>query len=302
MINGTKPATSLPKRQFHRSFGGVAINQIPDFNLDAGLWMPDQDVDGAPTECTGYAVTDIKTDFDKQLYSPDWQYAKTLQLENVGPTTTGADFHVAMQSAVVFGSIKKAQATLTALSQGEIYTADINNWPFALNALAAPNAEIGTYNALGNGDCFDSIASAAYTNKMGVSIGSPWYREWAVPDANGIVMSPANVNDTTILPWHNWVIKGLKTINNTQYLIGKSWQGTKYGWGGFHLISRATINSVMTVSGTGAISFADSGNRFINLCLIFLRQQPALLPYLSEIMRANQLLPQAQVINQRTLK
>lgn len=300
MRNGTQPLSKPPKREFHRNFGGVTLAQIPDFNLDAGLWMPDQDADGAFTECTGYTVTDIKSDWDKRLYSPDWQFAKTLQLANVSPligAQNGADIHIAMQSAVVFGSLEAKMAPFTALLKGEQFVADINNWPFSpLNTEAIINAEIGTYNALGNGDAFSSILSAAYVNKMGVSVGTPWYQEWEQIGAglgkmvpgNGIVSMPSDINDAQgLAPWHNWVIKGKKTIAGVEYAIGKSWQGKKYGDGGFHYIPREIINAVFAVSGTGAISFADNGSRFINLLIIFFSQTPQGLAILPEVLASS---------------
>jgi hypothetical protein len=286
MISGTKPLLNPPKRQFHRYFGGVSLAQIPDFNLDAGLWMPDQEADEAPTECTGYTVTDIKADFDKVLYTPDWQYAKTLQLEGVTPTTGGADFHVAMQSAVVFGALKMINMPFSAATKGELFVANIKNWDPTLGLSAVNAAEIGTYNALGMGDDFSSILSAAFINKMGVSIGTPWFPEWENQVGSDGILPMPNLNvDFSTLPWHNWAIKGKKTTDKPR-TVGKSWQGTKYGDKGFHYIDQETLNAVMTVTGTGAISFADTGNRILNVLIIILSKTPQGLALLPEVIMA----------------
>src|ERR1700722_6183561 len=126
IIKGAKLSGRTPTKKFHLLFGGTAI--IPDFNVDIGLQMPNQGTDSAPTECTGYASTDLGTDIDHNLYSPDWAYAQTLRMEGSQPTTAGADPLTAMQVAVSQGLLPRSVAPISCETMGELYCANWANW------------------------------------------------------------------------------------------------------------------------------------------------------------------------------
>lgn len=286
IVNGTKPLKKLPRKQFHRVFGSTAPDNIPDFNVDAGLTMPDQNVDGAPTECTGYMSSDIMTDITKIVQCPDFMYAATLYLEGVGPTTEGADFHVALQALVALGSLPINLANLSALKQGELFVANWTNWADVLKTAARKNVQNGTLNLLGNGDPFDSIMSAVYTSKLAGSLGSIWYEEWNNVGPDGILPMPANIEGTTYSPWHNYAAKGKKTISTTKYIPLKSWQGTAIGDKGWLYMSREVANAVFAVQGTGAIGLNPNAMRWASLIGILVQRFPALLPDLPQLLRA----------------
>ena len=121
---------------------------------------------------------------------------------------------------------------------------------------------------------------------MGVSIGTPWFPEWeSQVGADGILPMP-NLNvDFSTLPWHNWNGKGKKTTDKTR-LVGKSWQGPTYGDKGFHYIDQQTFNAILAITGTGAISFADTGNRILNVLIIVLSKTPQGMALLPEVIVA----------------
>src|SRR3954465_4016348 len=103
------------KYLFHRSFGAVSPLDLPEsYSCDAGLTMPDQNADGAFTECTAYTTTDLATDEDGIEYSPDYTFAQTLRLINVPANTQGADQRTALKSAIAYGLLLKDHAPVSA--------------------------------------------------------------------------------------------------------------------------------------------------------------------------------------------
>lgn len=285
--NGTRPIKRLPRKAFHELYGGIDVSTIQDFNLDAGLTMPDQDADSAPSECTGYTVADILTDIFKVAFSGDFSYAAGLHLDGIASSNEGGDFHSSMQAAVMFGGQTQIAASLRASNVGELEASEWTAWTAKDKSQALANAQNGTLNALGLADSFDSIRNTLAQGKISISMGSPWYSEWEYQTkADGIMPMPANVNSITGLPWHNYKICGQKTINNTPYLIVKSWQGTKYGDGGYSYISREVCDAVLEVSGTGAITFNPSAVRWVSAIGYISQRFPGVLTNLPELLKA----------------
>jgi len=74
-----KPRKDYRNYSFHRTFGSTVPNFIqPDFDEDAGLTMPDQNMEGLPFACTGYTQSELCQDMDKSSYKPKYNYEKTL--------------------------------------------------------------------------------------------------------------------------------------------------------------------------------------------------------------------------------
>jgi len=268
--SGTRPIKRIPRKQFHVLAGGTL--DVPDFNLDSGVLMQDQDADGAPTECTGYGVTDDLYDINKIEYTPDFQYASTLFLEGVKPSTGGADPLVAMQSAVVFGSLQKSQANISAKTDGELFIANWENWqPFLKTSAFASKRPVDVRNALGFTDSFTSIISAAWNGDVSVHLTTPWYNEWQNPPENGVLPMPANPSNVDGLPWHFHSIKGKKTVNGSPLAIDKSWQGSGVGDNGLLYFTPQVLNAVLEVPGTSALIFVMSGTRFVPYTKIMLQ-------------------------------
>ncbi len=279
--SGTRPVKRVPRRKFHRNFGSTSVSSIPDFNLDSGLWTPDQNADGAPTECVGYTVAEIITDIKKKIQSPDFGYAGSLWLEGNGPSVNGVDFHLGLESAVVVGSIDIDQSLIRASNKGELFVSDINNYSDSLRKLALTNVQNGVFDVLGNGDHFDSILSALYTGQVGISIGTPWFPQWEQATISGMLPPVFDLSKVDSLPWHNWVVKGKKTVNGTAFLVAKTHQGKGYGDNGFTLYDRDTINRVLSIPGTGAMTLSLNASRWFSLASIALQHYktiPFILP------------------------
>lgn len=244
--NGTKP-TKIDHRDydFHKSFGALNLKAIPfpqEYNTDAGVTMPNQEIDDysftpfVPAElsgCTNESTSDVATDLSN------------------GSKIRRPDVVEAITHANALGGYDVRQSLLTGLQ------------PNPLNP-----KRLGWYSAIFNiraigQDFFDAIRDAMAsggTERRSVSIGTPWYPEFEpVGNGNGkmtlsgIISEPANWS-TDGMPWHNWKICGWKMIDGQVYLIGKSWQGAQYGDKGFCYFNRQIINHLMSIPGTVAFT------------------------------------------------
>ncbi len=224
-----KPYQSHKDYDFHKSYGTVlGAAQLPDtFNVDAGLWQPNQEaqnclfspcVPAMPFGCTNYGSADLCADEDGKLYNP-------MDLENVTHANAlgGIDIRTALKATMqVWGR-----------------TAYFN---------------IRSYGII---DPFDAMRLAMYSSqpeKRAVSLGIPWMQEFMQP-VNGIVPMPATV-DTLGIPWHNPSICGWKTIEGKPYLVVKPWIGTNYGDQGFCYFSREVFNVIMSINGSCAFTLS----------------------------------------------
>lgn len=279
MIGGTRPAKHLSReREYHRHFGGISVDQIPDFNVDSGLTMPNQIADNAPTECVGYTGADFLTDIFKVPFSPDFTYAAARQISGDGPGIDGASFHAGLQSLVMFGGLKQTDATIAAIDKGEMFISDWNNWGLETRLKKSyAYKQNGVLNVLGFGDPFTSILSACYTNKLAVSLGTPWYLEWSHPSDAGVVPAPINPRNVQLLGWHNYAAKGKKTIKGIPHLAVKSWQGNNVGDGGWLYFPREVVNTALSIGGAGALTINKNANHFISMLAILVQRFPGLL-------------------------
>lgn len=285
ILHGTRPARHISReRIFHKHFGGVATAALPDFNLDAGLTMPDQEADNAPTECVGYTAADILTDITKVPIDPDFSYAAARFVSGDGPGTEGASFHAGLQGLIAVGGLMTHDATFHALDRGELFVSDWNNWQPYQKTKALLSAQNGLYNVLGNGDNFSSILSALYTGRIAVSLGSPWFKEWQGLPAESILPMPADMQLQAIsayTPWHNYAAKGQKTINGQKLIPIKSWQGH------WLYMPQDVANAVFALAGTGALTLNPKANRWWSLVGILLQRFPQLITHLPQLLNLN---------------
>lgn len=234
MNHGTRP-TPLDHRDYsyHRTFGGLTPVFPENFSADQRLTNPNQDADGLFQACTGYTQTDNQNDEDILIYDPAYTYSRTCYMEG-HDENTGCDVRTSLKSTQVYGYNRK--------------DAPVTDLPVDRKGGAF-------YNIYDDGgmDWFDSIRTAVLKEKKGASIGSPWFVEWAVPQ-NGVLTSQFVYDGNPYhYSWHNWAIKGWKTVDGVPYLLGKSWQGR-----GFDLLSREAINKVMEIRGSVAFIQAKS--------------------------------------------
>src|SRR3990167_5413029 len=129
--NGARPTELDPRDySFVATFGALSPIALPDeYSVDAGLTMPDQNGDGNPYSCTGYTTTDLGTDQDNVIYSPEYTYMKTLFLQGLPPETNGSDIRPALKSSKVYGLLPRLNTPIDLLGKGEDFTAAQANWP-----------------------------------------------------------------------------------------------------------------------------------------------------------------------------
>lgn len=281
ITNGTRPAKDIYKVAKYQHFGAISVDTIPDFSLDPNISHPDQEADGAHTECTGYTVADILCDIFKQYYSADFSYAAARAIAGDGPGTDGASFHAAMDSLVGWGGLPAHYATYTAGTRGEQFVSDFNNWKDDLEE-SRKYAQNGVKNVLGNGDAFDSVLAALNQGRISVSIGSPWFPEWADFGGQSGILALPKTQYSSI--WHNYVLKGKQTIGGVPYIIAKPHIGLK-GDNGFVKLSREVINFTLAVPGSGALTIDPNAIRWVSLLGITSRRFPGILPFLPKLIK-----------------
>lgn len=215
-------------RSYPRTFGTTTT--FPDeLNLDVGFGFPDQNADGYPNGCTGYTQADIAADEDTIEYQPRFTYDKTRMMEGTYPEDVGCDIRDSLESTIAYGLLAKGETTDDQAGfhrRGAYY-----------NVVDDPNL-----------DAFDDVRSAIATNRRSVSCVTPWFAEWEYP-VKGVIAAPK-----TLTGYHNWKICGWTQIAGTPYLIGKSWQGPRYGDSGYHYVSREIFNAVMAMPGSGCFT------------------------------------------------
>lgn len=275
MINAVKKV--LPDhRDFSatRTFGSTTTITLEEsYSCDANLGMPDQNTDGLPDGCTGYAQTELCQDEDGISYFPRYTYDKTLFFEG-SQEGQPCDIRDSLKSTIIYG----------VLPLGTSQTI-----PGEADTVAATHRRASYYTIeLNTGlDWFDSIRNmlwASRSYKGSVSVASPWYPEWTGTSTNstGVVSTPSN---WTWVVGHNWKIPGWTTINGVPYLMVKSWQGKLIGNNGWLYFSREIFNQLMAINGTGAFMlFKEDPNNPADIQLVKLSVTDWLQSYFRLIM------------------
>lgn len=214
---GTFPTKPSRKDYSHKSFGAIQVPFPPEYNTDAGLDMPNQNADGLPNGCTDFAQSELANDLVQQAITTPQQ----LETATHANASGGIDIRTSLKAAISLGWIT------------------------------------GFFNveALDGQDIFDAVRDAQIsggTEKRSVTVGSKWFPEFETVSSTGILPIP-NFNGINYT-WHDWDIKGWKTINDQVYLVGKSWQGSTYGDNGWCYFSRPLFNQLMAINGSVAFT------------------------------------------------
>lgn len=243
MINrGLKRRKYKDPRRFSytRTFGAVVQADIPDFVVDKGLPIPCQnDSDpywgnpALPNGCTGFSVAGVAETDLKQPVDPRFTYDKTLLIQNgqEGDTCTLQD---AFKSGTVYGVRLKGETDEQALVHRRSPYFEVD-----------PNY---------GQDWFEALLSAVYTNQRPVSVGTTWLPEW---ESFGFRQGNSGIMVNVPTKWiggHAWNIVGKKTIGGVPFLVAETWNGTKWGDGGYCYFSREVINATMKIRGSDALT------------------------------------------------
>lgn len=240
--SGIQPVTlDLNDFSWHgtfRQFGATSLPQLPnEFSVDAGLTIPDQNRDGYPWGCTGYAQGDNSVDELGLPVRYPFIYLKTCFYEN----------HDTNEGCLVRNSLKMTRDYGIQLATE---TTDEE---------AAQHRGGYYFNVYDDGglDWFDSIRVAIWKEHKGASLCSPWFNSWNSIANHGLLPTPLYFELQTAkkhpdkLPWHNYSCKGWKMINSQPYLLIKSWKGKEYADNGWAYMDRSTANTVFELRGSG---------------------------------------------------
>lgn len=264
MNTGLRPTPIDPRDKhfrFDRIFGATAVFPA-EYDADAGMTMPDQNADARDTECTAYTIVDIGTDQDRELYSADYQYMKTLQVMGVPPDFEGANARTAFKMPVAFGLLKKALEPKEMKKSSQAWAAQPSRWPLELDALAVKKPAYLPIYPSGQ-DWFDAIRSAltlGKKEKRTVGIATPWYAEFTDAE-RGVLPEDA----ATLTNWHMYKVSGwtAKHVNGDLirggevFLKVKPWLGKKRGDKGWYYLSRPLAAKLLKQWGTYAATMRD---------------------------------------------
>lgn len=216
---------------FHKTFGVASLPAFPtEYSTDLNQWMPDQNAMGAPYGCTGFSGADSCADEDGVLYDP---------LDLYRATPPGRD-----------GEGRDMRAMLDTLRKR-----GLKRWLLQEDPAFKRTAYF-QIKASGFIDSFDAIRLAMLSTRdehRAVIAGVPWYPEFQVIGQSGIMKMPLDFSLSRV-SWHAVKIAGWTTINNTSYLLVKSWQGQTYGDRGWAYMPRELANVLLNISGAAAFT------------------------------------------------
>lgn len=210
---------------FERSFGVSQLNLPEEYNADTTNRFPDQNKDGYPNGCSGYTQNATgELEYGIQA-DPSFVYANTLVIADLPPHAP-VQVRDSFKATKIYG-LKSGDTDPLTYRRGNYYDVD----------------KVGDY--------FDGARTALYLNRehnRTLSVGTPWFKEWAV--SGGIIKAPKKYVWDLSTIGHNYQIVGWKVLKGEPHLIVKPWLGKRWGDGGYGYISREIFNKTMAISGT----------------------------------------------------
>jgi hypothetical protein len=259
---GLRP-TPADRRDFsrHQVFGSPALPDLPE-EYSVGDYMEDQ----GPTDlCSAYSVAESEYESKGEVFSPEYQFAKTKQIAN-DPKSWGADLRQAVQVPCDYGLLPARMATMNWRKDGRDAVADWRNWPESADTLASRYKEGAYFRVDGPFDIFDNIRAALFQHKdekRSVIVGTRWVWSYEYLGADGIAhVVPESVIALRSTSWHAWEIKGWKVIDGVTYLIGYS-HVFGIGAGGRVYFDRENINKELSYPGAARFMFEKADAQLI---------------------------------------
>lgn len=209
------------------TFGALSPETFPEScDTDNGVSNPDQNADGRSNSCRAYTQSEICYDEDKSPYKVSYTDEKQCLIEGISVGSPG-DIRASLKSTLVYG----VQA------------------PTEKSDMEAFQHRRGSYYQIEQApDFFDGIRSVL-AKGLSVSMASPWYENFNLPDDYGIVNKPFPGYKYSM---HNFKICGWVTIAGIPYLKIKPWIGPQFGVNGFCYFSREVVNFLLDQTFTGA--------------------------------------------------
>lgn len=224
-----KRFTNRQDYDFHKTFGSAAFNTAtlpPRYIADIGLTMPDQNGDGYPVACTGYASCDVCTNEDGVIYDGPEFWKATPPYD----PSQGRDVRESMKLLTKRGP-KTPEGELGPKRTGYFNVRSTPLLPW-----------------------FDSVRVALWITRQerrAASIAVPWFPEFQEVDSSGI--APASIifdwkrasgHNAVVAGWTDVNTKGKPIRNGEVFLAVKSWQGTHYGDNGWVYWPAPLVNAI----------------------------------------------------------
>lgn len=197
----------------------------------------------------------------------DFSYSLGLYIQGLKPSTSGEDPYWGMAAAVAYGLLPAADETFTAATQGELYSANYQNYSATQKAQAAKFV----MNGITQLNTFSDYRNFLFQNKQGCILAMKWYPEFMTPNSDGSLPIP---NPSGAYSSHCVAVYGYDSVLG---LLIKPWLGNFYGQGGYAYMS-PTIFQMCFVEGYG---FNTGANRLFSCMLIMLQQLQFVINYIS---------------------
>lgn len=207
-----------------------------DFIIAEPLAIKNQ---GDTDMCTGYAVTYASEAQEKTILSPEYQFAKTKQIEGT-IKTWGANLRDACKSAVDYGSLEAGIIPMNTETHDRNHLATWTNWGFEADWNARKHKKQSFFSVDGARDTFDNIRSSLWAHrgdKCAVMTGMKWRSSWTYATGGIVTESYEDYGFG-----HAFIFIGQKLINNEWYLVAQLSNGVDIGDEGLFYFPRNVVN------------------------------------------------------------
>ncbi len=246
-------------------------------NLDKNQLFPNQFTDSDPTECVGISVSDVVGNIFGIPMSPDFSYAAGFNVAGQTPSTAGEDPAWGIDGAIAFGCLPASDEEFTALSQGEQFVMNFQNYSLMNKQVALRYAQNGAVKL----KSFDEIWNWLQKGQSGVVLPLQWYQSFNAPDSQGFLPQPGGQ-----MTEHCTATYDTGTLNGKRYLVIKPWEGKQYGENGYCKITQDIFNKVF-FSSVPAYGFDPTAIRWISLLWIAAKRFPFFLSFIPSIIKSN---------------
>jgi hypothetical protein len=218
-------------------------------NQDYLQRFPNQNIELRSTECVGETVADIVGNIVGVPCDAGYSFAATLRVMGVTPTTAGSDPYSGALSGIVYGALPTVKEPFDATTMGELYEANLDNYPVPDKQAAEQYAQNGIVLL----ESYTDIVNFLSLNKGGVILPMRWYQSFMTPNPDGTLPMPSGgITDHCVAVYEATTL-GLRV---------KPWLGANYGTGGYCYMPEALFPTLFFGEAWG---FDKSRSRWFSL-------------------------------------
>jgi hypothetical protein len=192
--------------------------------------------------CTAYGTATASEYIEEIEMSPEYQAALISEVAGE-PILSGASAKNSLKALKLFGSLPKKDAPYSLDVEGEVFVANLKNWPKDLTQTADDYLKASYYDVLhGSHDAFDNIKSALATakeqgeNRVAIAY-TQWFSNWGgkKPFKRG----------TGSFSWHCHLFIDWSVKDGQEVLVGHNSYGTEWGDNGLSYWTREAVNQLL---------------------------------------------------------